>query len=274
MVWGMEPNERWDAIWSEKSRLTAGWIGGLLARDVIHRTVWGILRREIPNPQGLRILEPGSGSGLVSLALARRGAEVYLLDISTQAVRFSKAFFAKERATEATVQASIIHLPFKDNVFDATWNAGVIEHFKQDEQATILNEMLRVTKPGGKVIVIAPSSQGRIYRLGKTYADRHASWQPGYEVPVVSLRHLAARTGGKVIREYRTGFLAEFHFLKYYFAGARPLRLAWCGLVELVSLVLFPMNRLPGYLLVTVLAKEASPDPEPLPARDPASRLA
>jgi SAM-dependent methyltransferase len=251
----MGQDERWDDIWSEKRRLSSGKFGSLLARDIIYRTVAGILKKEIPDASGMRILEPGSGTGLASLGLAERGAEVFLLDLSPEAVRFSRAAFEREHTKEATVQATILDLPFKDNAFDVTWNGGVIEHFKPDDQVRILNEMLRVTKPGGKVIVIVPSADGRIYCSAKAYADGQGLWRPGYEVPLSSLESVASRSQGRLIREYRTGLLAQLHFLKYYFAGWRPLWLAWCGLIEIISLVLSPLNNLPGYLLVAILEK-------------------
>jgi SAM-dependent methyltransferase len=252
----MEHSDRWDEIWTEKRRLSSGRLGWLLARDIIHRTVAGILRREIPEVGGKRILETGSGTGLVSLGLAKRGAEVYLLDLSPEAVRLSRGVFEEDHIDQETVQASIIDLPFRDSSFDVTWNAGVIEHFGRDDQVQILKEMLRVTRPDGKAVVIVPSSEAAIYSRAKAYADRHGIWQPGYEVPMATLRDLAPAIPAEVMQEYRTGLLAELHFMKYYFAGSRPLRLAWAGLIEIVSFILAPLNRLPGYLLVSVLKRK------------------
>jgi ubiquinone/menaquinone biosynthesis C-methylase UbiE len=251
----MEDSDRWDEIWSEKRRSSSGRLRSLLARDIIHRTVTGILRREIPDPVGRRILETGSGTGLVSLGLAKRGAEVFLLDLSPEAVRFSRTVFDRERTDHSAVRASIIELPFRDNAFDVTWSGGVIEHFERADQVRILSEMLRVTRSDGRAIVIVPSSEAGIYCRSKAYADRKGIWQPGYEVPMTTLRDLAAAVPAHVVSEYRTGFMAELHFMKYYFARWRPLRFAWSGLIEIASTLLFPLNRLPGYLLVSVLEK-------------------
>jgi SAM-dependent methyltransferase len=137
------------------------------------------------------------------------------------------------------------------------WSGGVIEHFTLEDQIRILKEMLRVTRPGGKVIVIAPSAEARIYARAKAHADSRNAWQPGYEVPISSLGEVAAGAGVELAREYRIGLLAELHFLKYYFGSVRPLRMAWAGLVEVLSRVLFPLNRRPGYLLVSVLEKQS-----------------
>jgi ubiquinone/menaquinone biosynthesis C-methylase UbiE len=259
VVGAMEPNERWDEIWSEKRRVTSGRLGPLIARDVIHRTVDGILKREIPQPAAKSILEPGSGTGLVSLELARRGAAVVLLDLSSEAVSLSRVTFGKAKADRRIVQASILAIPFKDNSFDIAWNGGVIEHFDKGDQVRIIREMLRVTKPGGRVILIAPSSQASIYAAAKAHADSQRAWKPGYEVPMRTFRDLAEEVPGRLLYEYRTGLLAELHFLKYYFAKAPWLRTAWVGTAELISRILFPLNRLPGYLLVAVFEKPPQP---------------
>jgi SAM-dependent methyltransferase len=248
----MAGDERWDEIWSEKQGLTSGWAGALIARDIIHRTVLGVLGREIPDPRGKRILETGSGSGLVSLELAKRGADIYLLDLYAEALSYSSSAFGREGQSGTSVQASILDMPFTDSYFDITWSGGVIEHFEAPDQVRILDEMLRVTRPEGKVIVIAPWAGAGTYLRAKLHADRRRAWQPGYEVPIATLKDVAEQSTGRLVREYQTGRLAELHFLKYYF-GPRPVRLAWCGLVELLSYPLFFLNRLPGYLLVSVL---------------------
>jgi SAM-dependent methyltransferase len=261
-------NERWDDIWSAKQRLASGRLTSGLARDIIYRTVVDILRREIPDARGKRILEVGSGTGLVSLELAERGAKATLCDISPEALKFSEAAFARARAQskgkgnrEATdgalagemVLGSILDLPFEDNAFDVTWNAGVIEHFEGEEQLRALREMLRVTRPGGRVVVAVPWAGARIYLRAKKFADSRGAWQPGYEAPIATFKEIAARLPATLLHEYATGFLAQLHFQKYYFAKAKPLRLAWLGLVEGVSRVAAPLNRRPGYLLVAVM---------------------
>jgi SAM-dependent methyltransferase len=252
--WGvMTDRDRWDHIWDEKRRATSGWLGSILARDIICRTVVGILRQEVPDARGRRILEEGSGTGLVSLELAGRGATVFLLDKSSEALSFSARGFAQARADHLATQASITDLPFASGAFDIVWSGGVIEHFVKEEQVEIVREMLRVVGPDGRVIVIAPSADARIYGKAKAYADSRKAWQPGYEVPISSLREIAESAGGELVGEYRVGLLAELHFLKYYFDFFKPLRLAWAGAVEIISRILAPLNHRPGYLLVSVI---------------------
>lgn len=46
------------------------------------------------------------------------------------------------------------HLPFKDNIFDLTVSNHLVEHI--DEPFLLLKEMVRVTKPNGKIRVTTP----------------------------------------------------------------------------------------------------------------------
>lgn len=252
----MEQKDRWDQIWEKKEAHRRSRIPAAAGKDIIYRTVSAILKRELPDARGKRVLEPGSGHGLVSLGLAKRGADVSLLDISEPALTLSKACFMFEGFHPETYNASIFDMPMEDNTYDVTWNGGVIEHFDEAGQVRAVSEMLRVTKPDGKVIIMVPSAEARIYRAGKAYADRMGLWQPGYEMPISTLKQLESKVPGRLVKEYRMGFIAELHFLKYYFARVPILRVAWLGLVELLGYVFYPWNFLPGYLLVSVFKKE------------------
>jgi len=252
----MEQKERWDEIWEKKGTHRLSKIPAAAGKDIIYRTVSAILKREIPDARGKKVLEPGSGHGLVSLGLAKRGAEVSLLDISEPALTLSRACFIFEGYDPQTYNASIFDMPMEDNTYDVTWNGGVIEHFDEAGQVRAVSEMLRVTRPDGKVVVMVPSAEARIYKAGKAYADRMGLWQPGYEMPISTRKGIEDKVPGRLVKEYRMGFIAELHFLKYYFARVPILRVAWLGLVELLGYIFYPWNFLPGYLLVSVFKKE------------------
>ena len=55
-------------------------------------------------------------------------------------------------------------MKFKDGTFDITFNAGVIEHFDDDKiNNRPLEEMIRVTKKGGKIVFLVPSAYSPLY---------------------------------------------------------------------------------------------------------------
>lgn len=103
---------------------------------------------------GSIVLETGAGTGRDSEIIARRlGSEgkLYIQDLSP-------SFLAKnvERMQGVTARvepalANGYYLPFADNSIDACFHFGGINAFGDIKRA--FSEMVRVTKPGGKVVV-------------------------------------------------------------------------------------------------------------------------
>ncbi|MBS5915017.1 MAG: class I SAM-dependent methyltransferase, partial [Paenibacillus macerans] len=124
------------------------------------------------------------------------------------------AFF--ERHVPATfLQADIRNTGLADARFDLTWNAGVLEHFEEDEQVAMLREMARITKPGGLILVMTPNARCLPYMVGKAAAEKEGTWMFGKEHPVTSLRTVAERSGLAFLEEKHTGFLDSLAFLDF-----------------------------------------------------------
>ncbi len=111
-----------------------------------------------PDLRGKKVLEPGSGHGVVSALLAILGAEVTLVDSDVDALREGREAARRFGAPRLPhcILGDIFRLPVRDGTFDFVWNDGVLEHFEEPEQA--LAEMARAAKPGGKVALLLPAS--------------------------------------------------------------------------------------------------------------------
>lgn len=105
------------------------------------------------------ILETGCGTGRLCGLLARQypGAKVTGIDFSTKALDFAQQLKIALGCVNLTLaEANMFHLPFRNDQFDLVFNEGVIQHYNQSGSPTYvdaLQEMIRVTKPRGKVIV-------------------------------------------------------------------------------------------------------------------------
>jgi len=135
-----------------------GMIGSLEARG---RTAGylGVVRHLLEEAQlrpGETVLEVGCGTGVLDRWLARHtgGANrVVGLDISPYLLREATALVRKEdlegviEFREGRAEA----LPFPDNSFDVAMSSTVIQRVDADR---MLREMVRVTKPGGRVAVV------------------------------------------------------------------------------------------------------------------------
>ena len=94
-----------------------------------------------------RILDLGSGTGIWTMLLRRRGYNVVSLDIS----RASLTKCVKSRRCSDPVQGDAIRLPFKDEYFDAVVAYGsVFNHIVKSEEA--FREVSRVLSRGGYLL--------------------------------------------------------------------------------------------------------------------------
>ncbi|WP_282837397.1 demethylmenaquinone methyltransferase [Microbacterium flavum] len=113
--------------------------------------LWRIATTRAVAPHaGQRILDLAAGTGASSVALAKSGAEVTAGD-------FSPGMIAEGRRRHGHVpnvtfvQADAMDLPFEDDSFDAVTISFGLRNVNDPKRA--LREMLRVTTPGGRLVV-------------------------------------------------------------------------------------------------------------------------
>jgi SAM-dependent methyltransferase len=98
-----------------------------------------------------RILDLGCGTG-GNLGLLEGFAPTWAIDSSPTA-----AAFVKGRGFGRIAVASATDLPVAGAAFDLVTAFGVIEHVERDDR--MLDEMYRVTKPGGHMLVVTSAHQ-------------------------------------------------------------------------------------------------------------------
>ena len=149
---------------------------------------------DISSPrEGLEVLEPGCGSGKLGIWYARRGCRVTLLDIDKGALDYARALLyeAPDDGADPFVldrvsfdQGSIHDLPYEEGSFDFVFNEGVPHHWPDDlGRQTAIDEMARVTRPGGKVAVVGsnahcPDTMGMAYATYHTYTGMPPKQRP------------------------------------------------------------------------------------------------
>jgi len=107
-----------------------------------------------------RALDLCCGTGDVTFALAMEGAEVVGLDFSgkmleaarTRTKRRKQQHRATPQGPVAYVQGDALRLPFCDATFDAVTISYGLRNLASVENG--LREMLRVAKPGGRILVL------------------------------------------------------------------------------------------------------------------------
>lgn len=113
--------------------------------------LWRIATTKAIAPRkGMRVLDLAAGTGTSSAAIAKHGAHVVAAD-------FSEGMLAEGRKRHAGndliefVFADATALPFEDNSFDAATISYGLRNVHQPRKA--LAEMLRVVKPGGRIVI-------------------------------------------------------------------------------------------------------------------------
>jgi len=111
---------------------------------------------------GDRVLEVGAGPGRFTLELARIGARVVVGDISPgQLELHAEKTAGVEDAVEARELMDVVDLSrYDDERFDATVCYGGAISYVFDHAERAVSELLRVTKPGGPVLLSVMSTVG------------------------------------------------------------------------------------------------------------------
>jgi len=207
--------EIWDSVWNKRELLN---IDEVIDSD----SCYNMLKRlvgSMPN-NGLKILEVGCGSGVNTLALLKDSQGnptgfASLVDFSSIALTFARKNAEKNGNHANYVLADAFKLPFADETFDIVHNAGVNEHFRGEKRQLIFNEMARVCKRGGQVIVIVPNAWNLPYRLWKKVFEMQGRWEYGLELPfsAFELERRLKDAGLTPIKVSGEGTLASLSFL-------------------------------------------------------------
>lgn len=104
------------------------------------------IRDALGRLDGLRVLDLGCGKGRFAAHLRAEGAEVVGLDLSAGMLG---------RALDLDrVRGSALRLPFAASAFDGVAAVEVFEHLPPDQIDAALNEVRRVLRPGGRLVIV------------------------------------------------------------------------------------------------------------------------
>jgi SAM-dependent methyltransferase len=112
--------------------------------------------------EGDRLLDLGAGAGRHTYAALRLGADVVALDQNAEELRevedmvtaMAEEGEIKPPPGPVTMVGDARALPFDDGHFDRVIAAEILEHIPDD--AAVISEIARVTRPGGRVAVTVP----------------------------------------------------------------------------------------------------------------------
>lgn len=144
-----------------KDRITDHWNGRAKeydknVRQVIYsrmeRAAWQKIFIDSLGKENLKILDVGTGPGIVANLLAELGHDITGIDASEGMLKKAVENSAALHHSMEFIQGDGENLPFSDGSFDAVVNRYVLWTLPDPKRA--LAEWWRVLKPGGRVVII------------------------------------------------------------------------------------------------------------------------
>lgn len=153
-----------NATWSRCSETYMDGFGALASEAI------GPLLDEVKVSRGHRLLDLGTGPGLVAASAAERGADVIGIDFSESMVREARRRHPNLRFQTADAES----VSFDDGQFDAVVGNFVLHHVSRPEQ--VLREVFRVLRSGGKVGFTVWADLSKLEAFGLFFAavEKHA----------------------------------------------------------------------------------------------------
>lgn len=183
-----------------------------------------------------RVLEVGAGGSLVLPYLARKfGYLVFGSDFSLRGCRLLRANLSLQGQRGGVVCENLFRSSLRQEAFDVVYSSGLIEHF--DDTRAVVAEHVRLLKPGGRLVVIAPNAQGLSGKITRRLApplwERHRVLVPQeLEGCLRSLQLVSTRSGYLGSFFIQVGITDEWTAVKRW---PRPLQLLVHTAVRLVN---------------------------------------
>lgn len=139
---------------TSNGRVTAAehWQLQLYRRSLKKKETVKALIEHLPPVQGRLCLELGCGTGLTSHFLRQQGGTWVSADFERDHVRSARLL-----VEDRVLQIGERSVPFRDASFDVVAAINFLEHIEDDE--TFFAEMVRVLKPGGDFLFMAPKGE-------------------------------------------------------------------------------------------------------------------
>ena len=111
-----------------------------------------------------RILEIGTGTGMLSAICSYTASLTVTLDNDAQVLSQAMRFYESARAKVQLVRGDAFSLPFRDGSFDVVFSQGVLEHWSDADMLRSVREQVRVARVA--LISIPSRFYPRIGRFG------------------------------------------------------------------------------------------------------------
>lgn len=128
-------------------------------------------------PDRGRAVDLGCGSGSDAILLAQRGLDVVGVDLSATAVALAKVKARSAVVNVEWVVGDVLHLPMQDSTVDLATDRGCLHYLEDAARKRYADELARVLRPAGLVLVRGMSAPER-YKTAVTGTALRAVFAP------------------------------------------------------------------------------------------------
>ena len=133
------------------------------------------------------MLDLGCGLGRHTLQFARAGFNVSALDISSDAVEFTKNAAQQENLAIRATVGDMLSLPYEDNSIDCIFCRNVMSHTDTNGIKQIISEIARVLRTDGEIYLTLAAKEAWGFQQDWPMIDENTKLRmeegPEYKVP-------------------------------------------------------------------------------------------
>ena len=151
-------NEKWDSLYDPKERSFFSKFEEFLINNYFSKIFTRVILNVAKMEEG-EIFEPGSGGGMASATLAKKGFNLTCMDLSQNAIKKNQELFQEYTLSGKFLIGDIFNIPISSEKFDIVFNQGVMEHFRLEgmNPSSAVKEMYRLVKKNGTLIIFVPA---------------------------------------------------------------------------------------------------------------------
>lgn len=155
------------------------WSVLLFGKSVLKQRKYKEITGILGDSSSLHCLDIGSDNGVISYLLRQRGGTWKSADLDEHTVTSIRGL-----VKDNVFQINGRQTPFADNEFDRVAIVDFLEHINTDKE--FVNELFRIIKPGGELIINVPHIKNTLLRkfrlaIGQT-DEKHGHVRSGYTV--------------------------------------------------------------------------------------------
>lgn len=134
-----------------------------------------------------KVLNIGCSQPIDEIIYARKVREWVAIDLSEISIRKAQEMIERELSSELAKKISfkvcgVQNLPFEDERFDVVVSFSTLDHIPDPKnRAKAINEISRVTRTGGHVVITVPNRWNLLYYLWSRRAQKKRTAYFGYE---------------------------------------------------------------------------------------------